>query len=495
MVVSHLPSPLVPAPAPAPARPLPSLPVSPSPCLSFAARPHTPLPLHLPASPSFFARPRSPPLSPARPLPSLPVSPSPCLSFAARPHTPLPLHLPASHSFSASPRPPPLSPARPLPSLPVSPSPCLSFAARPHTLLPLHLPASPSFSARPSPPEFPMFVTRERAKKATQSHFKMICWFCIVGFKAVSMLVLLYRGTHQFVHRSCLDHRRSVKEGFAFSHCTTCKAQFHLQVESLEDNAIATLVAFAYFMDKDGRYTMYGTPPEHGAPVWCSIIFPNPAITTDGHQRRSQQAATPTAGDSVHAHEPPDNNPSSPIRRRPSLTRADHDPSPRPEHRPFRPTPTVTAPPRSTTPAPVAPASAVRSKQLRPFIQHFDPMPRRTDLADDSQRSIHHPPPHAKQRPDLAMARARGLIPSAHHAVHASHRPLPATVDQRPSSSHAPWPTHNSIHTERGGRLEGHHGQAREKASQHGRFGEIRYYICYSLRPVLLRRVKLALIK
>ena len=34
------------------------------------------------------------------------------------------------------------------------------------------------------------------------------------------------KGTQQFVHRSCLDHWRSVKEGFAFSHCTTCKTNF-----------------------------------------------------------------------------------------------------------------------------------------------------------------------------------------------------------------------------------------------------------------------------
>ncbi|KAL6013704.1 hypothetical protein ACLOJK_004202 [Asimina triloba] len=45
---------------------------------------------------------------------------------------------------------------------------------------------------------------------------------------------------------------------------------------------------------------MYGTPLEHGALVWCSIIFPNPATTTDGHQqrrsssvRRHPAAATP----------------------------------------------------------------------------------------------------------------------------------------------------------------------------------------------------------
>ncbi|XP_043723118.1 uncharacterized protein LOC122670343 isoform X1 [Telopea speciosissima] len=86
------------------------------------------------------------------------------------------------------------------------------------------------------------------------------------------------KGTQQFVHRSCLDHWRSVKEGFAFSHCTTCKAQFHLRVELLEDyswrkikfrifvardvllvflavqTVIAAIGAFAYFMDKNGNF-------------------------------------------------------------------------------------------------------------------------------------------------------------------------------------------------------------------------------------------------
>ncbi|GAB2289234.1 hypothetical protein Dimus_023539 [Dionaea muscipula] len=86
------------------------------------------------------------------------------------------------------------------------------------------------------------------------------------------------KGTQQFVHRSCLDHWRSVKEGFAFSHCTTCKAQFHLHVESFEDNswrkvkfrlfvardvflvflavqiAIAAIGGFVFLMDKDGTF-------------------------------------------------------------------------------------------------------------------------------------------------------------------------------------------------------------------------------------------------
>ncbi|KAG2583612.1 probable E3 ubiquitin ligase SUD1 [Panicum virgatum] len=86
------------------------------------------------------------------------------------------------------------------------------------------------------------------------------------------------KGTQQFVHRSCLDHWRSVKEGFAFSHCTTCKAQFHLRVETWEDNSwrkmkfrifvtrdvllvflavqltISIIGAIAYFLDRDGSF-------------------------------------------------------------------------------------------------------------------------------------------------------------------------------------------------------------------------------------------------
>ncbi|XP_031496296.1 probable E3 ubiquitin ligase SUD1 isoform X1 [Nymphaea colorata] len=37
------------------------------------------------------------------------------------------------------------------------------------------------------------------------------------------------RGTQKYVHRSCLDNWRSTKEGFAFAHCTECKATFPLR--------------------------------------------------------------------------------------------------------------------------------------------------------------------------------------------------------------------------------------------------------------------------
>ncbi|KAL2932886.1 E3 ubiquitin-protein ligase MARCH8 [Bienertia sinuspersici] len=37
------------------------------------------------------------------------------------------------------------------------------------------------------------------------------------------------KGTQKYVHRSCLDHWRSTKEGFAFAHCTECRARFLLR--------------------------------------------------------------------------------------------------------------------------------------------------------------------------------------------------------------------------------------------------------------------------
>ncbi|KAL6842804.1 hypothetical protein ACP4OV_027648 [Aristida adscensionis] len=87
------------------------------------------------------------------------------------------------------------------------------------------------------------------------------------------------KGTQQFVHRACLDHWRSVKEGTAFSRCTTCKARFHLRVEILEEDicrrmkfrlfvardvllvflaiqalAIAAIGGMAYLLDKNGKF-------------------------------------------------------------------------------------------------------------------------------------------------------------------------------------------------------------------------------------------------
>ncbi|KAI3873118.1 hypothetical protein MKX03_031494 [Papaver bracteatum] len=43
------------------------------------------------------------------------------------------------------------------------------------------------------------------------------------------------RGTQKYVHRSCLDNWRSTKEGFAFAHCTECRALFVLRANMPPD--------------------------------------------------------------------------------------------------------------------------------------------------------------------------------------------------------------------------------------------------------------------
>uniref|UniRef100_A0A0D9XTY9 RING-CH-type domain-containing protein n=1 Tax=Leersia perrieri TaxID=77586 RepID=A0A0D9XTY9_9ORYZ len=58
------------------------------------------------------------------------------------------------------------------------------------------------------------------------------------------------KGTSKYVHRDCLDHWRAVKEGFAFSHCTTCKAPYYLRVHVHTDRKWRTL-KFRFFVTRD----------------------------------------------------------------------------------------------------------------------------------------------------------------------------------------------------------------------------------------------------
>ncbi|KAJ9541169.1 hypothetical protein OSB04_027675 [Centaurea solstitialis] len=58
------------------------------------------------------------------------------------------------------------------------------------------------------------------------------------------------RGTSKYVHRECLDHWRAVREGFAFAHCTTCKAPYHLRVHVLADRKWRTM-KFRFFVTRD----------------------------------------------------------------------------------------------------------------------------------------------------------------------------------------------------------------------------------------------------
>ncbi|KAL5164003.1 ERAD-associated E3 ubiquitin-protein ligase DOA10 [Glycine soja] len=58
------------------------------------------------------------------------------------------------------------------------------------------------------------------------------------------------KGTSKYVHRECLDHWRAIKEGFAFAHCTTCKAPYHLRVHVAADRKWRTL-KFRFFVTRD----------------------------------------------------------------------------------------------------------------------------------------------------------------------------------------------------------------------------------------------------
>ncbi|KAJ6908052.1 hypothetical protein NC651_018483 [Populus alba x Populus x berolinensis] len=58
------------------------------------------------------------------------------------------------------------------------------------------------------------------------------------------------KGTGKYVHRECLDQWRAVKEGFAFAHCTTCKAPYHLRVHVAADRKWRTL-KFRFFVTRD----------------------------------------------------------------------------------------------------------------------------------------------------------------------------------------------------------------------------------------------------
>ncbi|CAO2179248.1 unnamed protein product [Urochloa humidicola] len=118
----------------------------------------------------------------------------------------------------------------------------------------------------------------EAMSKDVEASPAACCRICLSsdGDKLISPCMC--KGTQQFVHRTCLDHWRAVKEGTAFSHCTTCKAQFHLRVEFLEDDmcrrmkfrlfvardvvlvflaiqaAIATIAGVAYLLDRHGKF-------------------------------------------------------------------------------------------------------------------------------------------------------------------------------------------------------------------------------------------------
>ncbi|KAF3610264.1 hypothetical protein DY000_02044960 [Brassica cretica] len=56
------------------------------------------------------------------------------------------------------------------------------------------------------------------------------CRICLENDRGDELISpCMCKGTQKLVHRSCLDHWRSLNDGgFAFSNCTTCNGQLHL---------------------------------------------------------------------------------------------------------------------------------------------------------------------------------------------------------------------------------------------------------------------------
>ncbi|XP_019414413.1 PREDICTED: uncharacterized protein LOC109326181 [Lupinus angustifolius] len=61
------------------------------------------------------------------------------------------------------------------------------------------------------------------------------------------------KGTQKYVHRSCLDNWRSTKEGFAFSHCTECRAVFILRANVPPDRWWLRL-KFQFLVSRDHAF-------------------------------------------------------------------------------------------------------------------------------------------------------------------------------------------------------------------------------------------------
>lgn len=61
------------------------------------------------------------------------------------------------------------------------------------------------------------------------------------------------KGTQKYVHRSCLDNWRSTKEGFAFAHCTECRARFLLRANVPSDRRWLRL-KFQFLVARDHTF-------------------------------------------------------------------------------------------------------------------------------------------------------------------------------------------------------------------------------------------------
>ncbi|CAO2830698.1 unnamed protein product [Amaranthus hypochondriacus] len=99
-----------------------------------------------------------------------------------------------------------------------------------------------------SPPS-PIITSAEIDLEAGPSE-QIQCRICLESDGRDFIAPCKCKGTSKYVHRECLDQWRAVREGFAFAHCTTCKAPYYLRVHALADRKWRTL-KFRFFVTRD----------------------------------------------------------------------------------------------------------------------------------------------------------------------------------------------------------------------------------------------------
>ncbi|XP_074308716.1 uncharacterized protein LOC141643447 [Silene latifolia] len=97
-------------------------------------------------------------------------------------------------------------------------------------------------------PPSPMIKPNLIDLEASSSYIQ--CRICLESDGTDFIAPCKCKGSSKFVHRECLDHWRSVKEGFAFAHCMTCEAPYYLTVHALPDKKWRTL-KFRFFVTRD----------------------------------------------------------------------------------------------------------------------------------------------------------------------------------------------------------------------------------------------------
>lgn len=103
----------------------------------------------------------------------------------------------------------------------------------------------------PSPAASPMEIVAASAKDIEAGGDDQVqCRICLESDGRDFIAPCKCKGTSKYVHRACLDHWRAVKEGFAFAHCTTCKAPYYLRVHIHTDRKWRIL-KFRFFVTRD----------------------------------------------------------------------------------------------------------------------------------------------------------------------------------------------------------------------------------------------------